>query len=105
MPHTSAPRGKRIYVVLKNGETFVDKFIERRPHHIVFAGRVVEATDIQKFAFYREPQVSKTNPKTGKNKKPIKVEIILPGKKSQKLDAKNMQEVNRIINRVTKRNA
>lgn len=51
--HTHAPRGKRIYVVLKTGERFVDKFIERRPHHIVFAQRTVAVASIKSFTIYR----------------------------------------------------
>lgn len=35
-PHTAAWRGKRIKVVLRDGTTFVDKFIERTMSHVFF---------------------------------------------------------------------
>ncbi len=53
MPHTHAPRGKRIRVRLKDGSVFVDKFIERRSHDIVFAERVVRAATIKSFTIWR----------------------------------------------------
>lgn len=98
MPHTHAPRGKRIRVVLKSGEEFVDKFIERLPHEVIFAERIVATADIKSFTIYRERPV-KTNPKSGKNRKRIKVTIKGNGK-PQKLEAKNKQEVARIISEV-----
>jgi hypothetical protein len=53
--HTTVPRGKRVRVVLKDGSEFVDKFIERRPHDLVFEGRTVPARDIQSLTIYRVP--------------------------------------------------
>jgi hypothetical protein len=55
MPHTHAPRGKRIRVVLKDGSVFVDKFIERRAHDVVFAERTVRAGLIKSFTIWRTP--------------------------------------------------
>lgn len=62
--HTSAPRGKRIRVVMKDGREFVDKFIERRPHDVVFEGRTVAAGEIQSFTIYR--QLDANSPCCGK---------------------------------------
>jgi len=56
--HSSAPRGKKIRVVLKDGTEFVDKFIERRPSTVVFAEHVVRVGDMKSFTIYREPPVS-----------------------------------------------
>lgn len=53
-PHTSAPRGKRIHVTLKDGTKFIDKFIERTPNHVVFENRRVWAGDIKAFKIYKE---------------------------------------------------
>lgn len=55
MPHTHAPRGKRIRVVLKDGSEFVDKFIERRSHDIVFAERTIAVALIRSFTIWRTP--------------------------------------------------
>jgi len=55
MPHTHAPRGKRIRVVLKDGSSFVDKFIEHRSKDVVFAGRVVRLELIKSFTIWRTP--------------------------------------------------
>lgn len=36
-PHTACRRGKRVRVVLMNGESFVDKFWDKTDKFIVFA--------------------------------------------------------------------
>lgn len=53
--HTVVARGKRVRVVLKDGTEFVDKFIERRPHDLIFEGRKVAAADVQSLTIYRAP--------------------------------------------------
>lgn len=35
-PHTGAPRGKRVRVVLRDGTVFIDKFWERDHRHVYF---------------------------------------------------------------------
>jgi hypothetical protein len=54
-PHTHAPRGKRIRVVLKDGTEFVDKFLERRSKQIVFSERSVAIGLIESFTIWRTP--------------------------------------------------
>lgn len=53
--HSIVPRGKRVLVVLKDGNRFVDKFIERRPHELVFEGRTARRADIESMTIYRVP--------------------------------------------------
>lgn len=50
MPHTSCRRGKRVYVVLKDGTKFVDKFLDHHGPHVEFAERRVRAGDIRVFS-------------------------------------------------------
>jgi hypothetical protein len=52
-PHTSAPKGKRVRVVLRNGEVFVDKFVERTARHVVFETRAVRTRDLKSFTITR----------------------------------------------------
>lgn len=57
-PHTAIRRGKRVRVELKNGEVFVDKFINRTRGKICefeLRGRV-PAGDIKAFSPYRALQ-------------------------------------------------
>lgn len=51
MPHTSAPRGKRVWVVLKDGTKFIDRFMECTKKYILFAdrGRVFKG-DVRAFS-------------------------------------------------------
>lgn len=53
-PHTSTYSGKRVYVRLRNGRRFIDKFIDKKGHFVVFqtAGKI-PAGDIAAFAIYR----------------------------------------------------
>lgn len=57
-PHTATFRGKRVRVVLKTGETFIDRFITRTPGKWVEFqqhGRV-RSGDIKAFSNYRSLQ-------------------------------------------------
>ena len=57
-PHTATHRGKRVRVELKNGEVFVDKFVNRTRGKIVefeLRGRV-PAGDIKAFSHFRPQQ-------------------------------------------------
>ena len=38
-PHTSTYKGKRVFVILRDGQRFVDKFLDKKAGYIVFAGR------------------------------------------------------------------
>ena len=53
-PHTAVKRGKRVKVVLKNGETFVDKFVERTSRYVTFETRKVLKGDIKSFAIFKQ---------------------------------------------------
>ena len=37
--HTGAPRGKRIWVVLKDGTKFIDRFVDRSDKYVIFKDR------------------------------------------------------------------
>lgn len=53
-PHTSAYRGKRVHVVLKNGQSFVDKFVEKTGRYVRFrnVGKVIRG-DIKAFTIVK----------------------------------------------------
>ena len=53
-PHTAAKKGKRVKVVLKNGEEFVDKFIDRKSRYVTFENRKVLKGDIKSFAVFKK---------------------------------------------------
>jgi hypothetical protein len=36
MPHTGCPRGKRVRVVLRDGQVMIDKFWERTNRQLIF---------------------------------------------------------------------
>lgn len=52
-PHTAVKKGKRVKVVLKNGEEFVDKFIDRKSRYVTFETRRVLKGDIKSFAIFK----------------------------------------------------
>lgn len=52
-PHTTAHRGKRIRVVLRSGETFVAKFVERTGKYIIFEDRKIRGRDIRSFSILK----------------------------------------------------
>lgn len=53
-PHTSAPRGKRVFVVMKDGKRFTDKFIENTGNWVIFEDHRVRKGDIRVFAINRK---------------------------------------------------
>ena len=52
-PHTSTFKGKRVYVRLKNGERFVDKFKDKKGKFVIFETRTERKEDIKAFAINR----------------------------------------------------
>lgn len=52
-PHTSAAKGKRIFVITKSGERFIDKFVDKDSRHIFFENHVIERGDVKVFSIYR----------------------------------------------------
>lgn len=52
-PHTSTYRGKRVYVRLKTGDRFVDKFIDKKGKFVIFENRIVHVASIKAFAIFR----------------------------------------------------
>ena len=52
-PHTAVKKGKRVKVVLKSGEEFVDKFVDRKSRYVTFENRKVLKGDIKSFAIFK----------------------------------------------------
>jgi len=52
-PHTAVKKGKRVKVVLKSGEEFVDKFIDRKSRYVTFETRKVLKGDIKSFGIFK----------------------------------------------------
>ncbi len=53
--HTQAPPGKRVMVVLKNGERFIDKFLRKEKHTCIFAEHTIKTADMKSMTIYRMP--------------------------------------------------
>ena len=53
-PHTAAKKGKRVKVILKSGEEFVDKFIDRKSRYVTFEKRRVLKGDIKSFSIFKK---------------------------------------------------
>jgi hypothetical protein len=53
-PHNSTYKGKRVYVQLKDGTEFVDKFLDKKGHYCSFEERgKVRRGDIKVFTIYK----------------------------------------------------
>ena len=49
-PHTMVPRGKMVLVVLKSGESFEDRFVERTRHKLlIFEQHAVQVGEVKSF--------------------------------------------------------
>ena len=55
-PHTAVKKGKRVKVVLKSGEEFIDKFVDRKSRYVTFENRKVLKGDIKSFAIFKGPR-------------------------------------------------
>ena len=53
--HSSTYKGKRVYIVLKNGEKFVDKFVDKKSGYVFTEqkGKIRKA-DIKTMTIYRQ---------------------------------------------------
>ena len=49
-PHSSCPRGKRVRIVLANGNEFTERFIERTPKFIVTEGHRLTVDQVRSFS-------------------------------------------------------
>jgi hypothetical protein len=58
--HTVAPMGKRVLVVLKTGERFVDKFKGKKGRRVFFDGQCVEKENIKSMTIYRQIETQAT---------------------------------------------
>lgn len=55
-PHTSTWKGKRVYVRLKSGREFVDKFMEKTGNYVIFKEQgKINRGEIAAFSIYRQP--------------------------------------------------
>jgi hypothetical protein len=53
-PHNSTNKGKRVYVQLKDGTEFVDKFLDKKGHYCFFEQQgKVRRRDIKVFTIYK----------------------------------------------------
>lgn len=53
-PHTAVKKGKRVKVVLKSGETFIDKFMDRKARYVIFENHKVEKGNIKSFSIFKK---------------------------------------------------
>jgi hypothetical protein len=51
--HTSAPKGKRIRVVLRNGDVFIDKFVDHKSGVVRFKEHSIRTSDLKSFTIVR----------------------------------------------------
>lgn len=52
-PHTSAPQGKRVRVVLRDGRVLEGKFVERTGQFVRFGSYRIRGADIKSFTIIR----------------------------------------------------
>jgi hypothetical protein len=52
-PHTGVWKGKRIKVVMKDGEVFIDRFLERKSRWVFFNNHKVERGKIKSFSIVK----------------------------------------------------
>lgn len=53
-PHTTFYRGKRVRIVLRNGQVIIDRFVERTGHYVVFENNRLRGRDIRSATIYKE---------------------------------------------------
>ena len=55
MPHTSTNKGKRVKIVMRDGSSIIDKFIERKKDSIILkeSGKIYKK-DIKAFIIYKQ---------------------------------------------------
>lgn len=53
-PRAAVKKGKRVKVTLKNGDMFVDKFVDRKSRYVAFENRTVLKGDIKSFAIFKK---------------------------------------------------
>ena len=59
--HTTAKLGKRIHVILKNGDYFVDKLLEMRSKYYVFQSKgKISKDNIRSFSYNQPKNQNKT---------------------------------------------
>ena len=51
--HTSTHKGKRVYVILKDGTSFVDKFLDKKARHIHFENQTIKVKDLRSMTIHR----------------------------------------------------
>ena len=62
--HTTFPKGKRIVIVMKNGDVHIDKYVDKKKGNYVFfenLGRL-RVKDIKSLTIYRGPHQVGTPP-------------------------------------------
>lgn len=52
-PHSSTRKGKTIYVVLRDGTRFIDKFVEKKGAWVLFENHKVHMKDLRSFGINR----------------------------------------------------
>ena len=53
--HTSCYRGKKVFIRLRNGESFEDRFLERTCKHVILYGRgKIRKSDIDSFSILKK---------------------------------------------------
>ena len=63
-PHTSAPKGKRVHVRLRDGEVIEGKFVERTGKFVVLDQCRIRARDIDQFYIIKQPCLPTTSDST-----------------------------------------
>ena len=59
LPHTAAPYRKRVYVKLRDGTRFVDRFLDRTDRQVQFEQHGwIDKRNIASFAIYRDNERS-----------------------------------------------
>lgn len=53
MPHTSTYKGKRVIIILKNGEQLIGKFMDKKAHFVILDKFKIPIAMIKSFSIYK----------------------------------------------------
>ena len=51
--HLSCNKGKRVRVLLRNGEIIIDKFVEKKGRFVLLEGRKLRTVEIKSFVIFK----------------------------------------------------
>lgn len=66
-PHTATHRFHKVKVVLRSGEVFIGRFLDRKSNYVIFKERTVRKGDIKSFVPFHADNHGKHRPQSSKS--------------------------------------